>query len=195
MLRRDYFSFILFYHLCNSFASKKICAKQLTLVRKRTIIQLDIATEKIAIVETEELVRRLTLCINRIDGKYYDMARESRAGENEVAMLYALMDGKAHSQKSICAEWLIPKTTVNTIKRRLLDEGYIEVTAVDKREKMIALTESGMQYATKTLAAMKDAEYYAMTRTLQRFDPTFIDALEVFSYYMSEYGEKQDDSQ
>ena len=75
----------------------------------------------------EDCVRRLVLCINRIDGKYYDLARDNSAGENEVAVLCTLADGGVHSQKSICEEWLIPKTTINTVVHKMLGEGLVKV--------------------------------------------------------------------
>lgn len=142
---------------------------------------------------SDEYVRRLITCINRIDGKYYDLARMSAAGENQIAVLYALSDGGEHSQKSICAEWLIPKTTINTITRKLLDEGYIRVSSHSGKEKMLSLTDSGKEYAKKLLGPINRAERYAMDKTLKNFSPQFIDALEAFSEYFIECEVKNGD--
>lgn len=142
---------------------------------------------------TDEYIKRLVTCINRIDGTYYDMARASAAGQNEAALLYALSYGEELSQKSICEEWLIPKTTINTIVHRLLGEGYIEVCARGGKEKLLSLTDSGRAYAQRVLGAMKAAEKRAIERTLESFSPQFICALEAFSAYLLEDVNKNDD--
>ena len=72
-----------------------------------------------------DAVRRLMLAINRIDGIYYLFSKNQGSNENTYALLYAISDGKPHSQKQVCEEWLIPKTTINTITRNLVKEGYL----------------------------------------------------------------------
>ncbi len=105
-------------------------------------------------------------------------------------MLYSLSDGGEHSQKSICREWLIPKTTINSIVRKMLGDGTVEVTSLSGREKMLKLTDGGMEKAAGTLAGLHAAEKYAMQKTLEKFDASFIDALETFSQHLEEFGEK-----
>ena len=68
---------------------------------------------------------RLTDAINRIDGAYYFCAKHMGVKENTLALLFALDDGKPHSQTQIAREWLIPKTTVNTIIREWRREGLV----------------------------------------------------------------------
>lgn len=48
---------------------------------------------------------------------------------NALALLYALNDGRAHSQKQISEDWLIPKTTINTIVKEFTDIGYVTLLA------------------------------------------------------------------
>lgn len=48
-----------------------------------------------------ETVMRLMVAINRIDGAYYLCARKLGVKGNALALLYALNDGRAHSQKQI----------------------------------------------------------------------------------------------
>ncbi len=141
----------------------------------------------------ENSIKRLITCINRIDGKYYDIAKQSSAGENEIAVLYALSDGVGHSQKSICDEWLIPKTTVNTLTHKMLAEGLIEVSGISGKEKLLKLTAEGMTYAERVLAPMRAREHEAMKKTLEKYPPQFIDALEQFADYFIGHGEKNND--
>lgn len=82
--------------------------------------------------------------------------------ENLLALLYALEDGKPHSQKEICEDWLIPKTTINTIVKEQIAAGRITLRAgKGKREKIICLTESGHAYAQKALQGICEAERVA----------------------------------
>ena len=72
-----------------------------------------------------ETVRRITLAINKMDGAYYLLARHYQINENTLIFLYALDDGHPHSQREISDEWLIPRTTINSLVKKLLSDGYI----------------------------------------------------------------------
>ena len=67
--------------------------------------------------EIARRVRRLMLHITQMDGAYYYFSRKLGYKENLLYLLYALDDGLPHSQTEICRDWMIPKTTVNTITR------------------------------------------------------------------------------
>lgn len=58
-------------------------------------------------------------------------------------ILYALYDGKAHSQKDICYDWSLPKSTVNTLVLNLKKNEYITLVQIKgtKRDLAIELTE------------------------------------------------------
>ena len=132
--------------------------------------------------DSAALARRLILATTRMDGAYYYFARRSGAPENLLALLYALEDGKPHSQKEICEDWLIPKTTINTIVKEQIAAGRITLRAgKGKREKIICLTESGHAYAQKALQGICEAERVAVERTLEKYDRAFVDALEDFA--------------
>lgn len=64
------------------------------------------------------------------------------------------------TQRFICEKLLYPKQTVNTILASFAKKGYIvkEIANVDKRNKYIALTESGKNYAAAVLADMLHME-------------------------------------
>ncbi len=125
---------------------------------------------------------RLFCAINKIDGAYYFCARKMNLKENTLALLYALDDGLPHSQKQVCEDWLIPKTTINTITRELAEQGYITLVSTGhRREKHILLTKEGRHYAAKIMENMKIAEREALSETLKHFSPEFIDAFDFFS--------------
>lgn len=133
--------------------------------------------------EMTRLVRRLALITNRMDGAYYLYARQHGVNENALTLLYALDDGEPHSQKQVCEEWLMPKTTVNTIVRQLEAEGYLTLRHDEGRgrEKTLCLTPAGVAYARTVLRDIYAGENAAMADTLAQYAPQFIDALERYT--------------
>lgn len=107
-----------------------------------------------------EAIRRIMISINKIDGLYERVQRKAGAKGNTVWVLYALDDGKPHSQKQICEEWLIPKTTLNTIVKELESDSYVrlEIIPGQRREMNIYLTETGKKYARQVLDSFYQAE-------------------------------------
>ena len=137
--------------------------------------------------EGYETMRRLVEAINRIDGSYYFFARSLGAKDNALALLYALDDGRAHLQARISEEWLIPKTTVNTIVKEMARAGYVRLEAgEDAREKALCLTEQGQAYARDVLRTVYETERQALRETLQAYPPEFVEALDYFSQRLHE---------
>lgn len=132
--------------------------------------------------KTQEAVRRIIWAINKIDGVYYYFARHLGINENALTLLYALDDGRLHSQKEVSDEWLIPRTTINTIVKNMVSDGYIAFDSKQHtKEKAIMLTEKGRDYVDELMRSIYSAEENAMQDTLQQFSSEFILALEHFS--------------
>ena len=122
------------------------------------------------------------ISVNVIDGIYEMIAKKIGIKENTLALLYALDDGKSHSQKEICEEWLIPRTTLNTIVKECVEAGYIFLdTDHRKKEKEVCLTEKGQQYASDILRQVYELEETAMKQTLENGSEVFIDGLVRFT--------------
>ena len=130
----------------------------------------------------QEAIRKLTLTMNRIDGLYYQAARKLGVKDNTLAIFYALDDGQSHSQKQLCEEWLIPKTTINTIVKELAAEGYLTLH-IEKhtREKTICLTPEGREYAAGLLKPLYQMEDEAIRQTLLKHGPAFVQAYADFA--------------
>lgn len=134
-----------------------------------------------------EEIRRVMISVNVIDGAYAMGAKKIGVKDNTLSLLYALDDGKAHTQKEICENWLIPKTTINTIVKECVNAGYIILsTGNHTKEKEICLTEKGREYARKILNQMYGLEQCAMERTLQKHSQEFVQAVEQFAAYLKE---------
>lgn len=130
--------------------------------------------------------------MNRIDGLYYMASRKLGVKDNTLLLFYVLNDGKVHSQKEICEEWLIPRTTINTVVKEAVNKGYVRLEHSDHtREKTIMLTEAGKTYADRLLQKVFAAEEQALERTLQEFSPELLKGLEAFTNCMQEEFEKE----
>lgn len=142
--------------------------------------------------EKRAYIDRLNLCMNQIDGLYYMAARKLGIKDNTLALFYVLNDGKPHTQKEICEEWLIPRTTINTIVRENVSRGYIRLENDGHgKEKQIFLTEEGGKYAREILKSVYAAEETAMERTLEEFSPKLLTGLEAFTRYLKEAFHKE----
>ena len=76
----------------------------------------------------KEYVARFYTCSNRINGLYYLVAKALGVSENKFNLLYELADGAEHTQKQICTALLIPKTTLNTVVRECVADGYMTLS-------------------------------------------------------------------
>lgn len=133
-------------------------------------------------IQYRNKIRELMISVNVIDGIYEMIAKKIGIKENTLALLYALDDGKSHSQKEICEEWLIPRTTLNTIVKECVESGYVFLdTDHRKKEKEVCLTEKGQKYASDVLHQVYALEETAMKQTLEKVSAEFIDELELFT--------------
>jgi len=138
--------------------------------------------------EKREYMKRITNAMNRLDRAYLDNEKFVGAQGNLLFLLYAIEDGLPHTQKSICDEWMIPRTTLNSVVKKCEREGYVTLKHVagTRRELEICLTDAGVEFANKALEAIHWVEDRAITETLKEVSPNFIDAYEYFVEKMVE---------
>ena len=130
---------------------------------------------EITMKDYQEEIRALTRAQNRIDGLYYQAARRLGVKDNTLALFYALDDGQPHSQKQLGEEWLIPKTTVNTIVKELVKEGFLTLLMEEHtKEKQILLTPEGRRYAASLLKPVYRMEQEALRATLEKHGAAFL---------------------
>lgn len=127
-------------------------------------------------------IRKIMLSVNRIDGIYYQWARKIGLKENMLSLLYALSNGEPYTQKQISEEWLIPKTTINTVIKECILNGYIVLQhEPHTKEKRICLTDIGKEYAESVLCELKAAEMQAFDKTRKKYAVEFVEVLEEFA--------------
>lgn len=134
-------------------------------------------------------VYRLMLATNKCVGIYYDIAKKMGIKENTLLLLDILSDKKQHSQKQICDDWHIPKTTLNTIIKECVRAGYIILLPQNNsKEKLILLTDSGQVFADKVTRKMKEAVRRSMEKVQKEYSADFITAFEKYvEFFNNEY--------
>ena len=123
--------------------------------------------------ELHQLNRWLIAATSAADGAYYRWAVQSGVTPHTLDLLYALDDGLPHSQKQICEEWAIPKTTINTVVKACQTAGYITLAPMpdQPRQRQLCLTPAGLAYARQTLEELYIMENQAMAAAAARFGP------------------------
>ena len=104
--------------------------------------------------------------IYKIDGAYDAYGRGYSVGSaNLLWILYALDGGERLSQRQICDDWAIPRSTANTIIKELESKNHVALSQIkgERRELLVSLTESGREYADKILSDLyrREREIYA----------------------------------
>lgn len=92
---------------------------------------------------TREVIRRLMISVNRIDGIYAKQAADRKIKANLIEFFYALDDGKPHSQKEICEKWMLPRSTLNTITRECIEKGYVTTEHITGRRREAEVNNKG----------------------------------------------------
>lgn len=129
--------------------------------------------------QEKDLMRRLISDTSKMDGLYYLWGKNTGISENMLTFMYALNDDKTHTQKQICEQFSIPKTTINTITKELMEKGLVVFeNGENLKEKKLVLTKKGKIYAEKITGELKDIEKIAMEKTLEKYSVNFIEAFE-----------------
>lgn len=105
----------------------------------------------------EKLIR-LMRTLNRINGQYDRFRRTLEVKESLFVLLYVCADGVPRSQKEICDEWHIPRSTLNTTVMQQVDAGNVMLVPRGDKQKDVCLTEQGEELAELTLGTLLDAE-------------------------------------
>ncbi len=108
-------------------------------------------------MDAREFFYKFGKIIYQIDGLYEEYGRNSQIkSPNLLWILYALGDGEKHSQRQICDDWAIPRSTANTIIKDLESKGYISLSPIkgERRELLVSLTPSGKEYADNLLSEL-----------------------------------------
>lgn len=143
-------------------------------------------------MDEREFFYRLGRMIYRIDGVYDEYGRNSKiSSPNLLWILYALNDKQKHSQRQICEDWAIPRSTANTIIKDLESKGFVRLIPIkgERRELFVSLTPSGKEYADKLLSDLyrREKAVYKNVQNAERL----LSALEELASEMNVIGQAE----
>lgn len=143
--------------------------------------------------EARKAVRQLVIALSNFEKIYLANTPKIGIQSSELWLMYALDDGKPHSQKQICEEWGFPRTTLNTVIKKCEAAGYLTLAQIPgkRREMQICLTEKGKIHADQILDVIYRAENRAMEKTLEKYSMEFVDVLENFVKYLQSSFEQE----
>ena len=116
--------------------------------------------------------------LNRINGQYELLRRSLEIKESLFVLLYACADGERRSQKEICNEWHIPRSTLNTVVVEQVCAGNVVLIPRGNKEKDVCLTEQGKRLAEQKLGSMLDAEEHIANNYM---DDMLLESIERFA--------------
>ena len=129
--------------------------------------------------QEKDLMKRLMSDITKMDGLYYLWGKNTGISETMLILMYALNDNQMYTQKQVCEQFSIPKTTINTIVKELIEKGLIVFeNGENLKEKNLTLTKKGKIYAEEITGELKEIERIAIEKTLEKYSINFIEAFE-----------------
>lgn len=117
-------------------------------------------------MEIREQIKLVNIALSGTLDLYRIWAKKHQLNYNALVILYTLNDYKECTQKQICDWWALPKQTVHGILLDFEKRGYITITTSieNKRERLIAFTESGEIFASSILDRLHQMEENAMNK-------------------------------
>ena len=83
---------------------------------------------------------------------YAALAKRQGISYNTLLTLYAIDQDQGSTQSQLANIWLIPKQTLNTVIRSLMEKGYVTLKAgQNQKEKLVYFTQTGQEYASRVL--------------------------------------------
>ncbi|OPH40000.1 MarR family winged helix-turn-helix transcriptional regulator [Moraxella equi] len=135
---------------------------------------------------------RLAELTASLDSTFESYAKTQTVLLSELFVLYSFYYKKSLTQKDICDEWALPKQTVHTICKTLLEQNYLQSfdNPNDKRAKLLSLTQSGENYAKSIIAPLLEvenntAQSFGIER-LEKLIQEFAELEQIFKTKMSE---------
>ncbi|MCM1375186.1 MAG: MarR family transcriptional regulator [Lachnospiraceae bacterium] len=99
-----------------------------------------------------------------ISAAYEEYARSKGLSYTTFYIMNIIACTKGCTQNQICRHTFLPRQTVNSVIKTLLEAGYIELKQreTDKRTKEILYTEKGLSYIQTIIPQIQEAEFQAL---------------------------------
>lgn len=138
-------------------------------------------------------VDRIYESVRKINHAYEIWAVSHGLTVYEMEIYYVILkkEKAVITQKDLCMELAAPKTSINSIIKKQLKAGYIEmhVNPQNKREKVLSLTDSGQAFAEalilplfrheeEAVAVLDDREVEAVITAQNKFADVLLDKIQ-----------------
>ena len=141
--------------------------------------------------ENHENLMRFINLDKALNSIYQRQAKKFEVSESTIEILYEIrLSDRGMTQKEIIEDCLLPKQTVNSAMKKLLDEGRVYVSEKQGREKRFLLTEKGMELAKETADLVIEAEKRAFFAFSEEEQETVISLLETYTGRLAEEMDK-----
>ncbi|SUP41522.1 MarR family winged helix-turn-helix transcriptional regulator [Veillonella criceti] len=96
---------------------------------------------------------------------YAAWAKSKGISYNKLAIIVTLFYQPYGTQSQICDDWAIPKQTISTICKQLIQDGLIYYMHInnDNREKCMGLTRAGQEKFRPLMKELQAVETHALT--------------------------------
>ena len=142
---------------------------------------------------TRTAIFALMRALNQINSHYDESAKQYDIKEPELWLMYGLSEGEPFSQKQFCEEWMVSRTTLNTIVKDWEKKGYLSLTPIPgkRREMTISLTPAGKEWTQTYLQKLFRMETEAMEATIAQYSESFIEVVQFFEQQLKENLKKE----
>ena len=132
--------------------------------------------------ENNENLMRFINLDKELSSFYQKQSKKLEISETTILILYAIRASEnGVTQKEIIEEYLLPKQTVNSAMKKLLDEGKVFVSEKNGREKRFLLTKEGVKMAAKSADLILEAEKKAFFSFTEKEQKTIVSLLEKYN--------------
>ncbi len=117
--------------------------------------------------DAKELLRDIGFAVIRFREVYRRWCREQGISYHEMLIFYTLRDMGECTQKDICDFYALPKQTVHNIVHALRERGMLTLSRgdVNRRERILQLTEKGKIHSEKFMEPLLKKELEAVSET------------------------------
>lgn len=125
---------------------------------------------------------------------YEDWAKKHGLSYSELLVILSLAEMKGTClQKDICRQWTLPKQTVNSVLKNLMERSLVSLTSyeTDRRSKLIQLTKEGKLYVDSIAGDLQRAEYSAWTKMGEENTDMLLKTVSLYNSYLKEEVESE----
>ncbi len=136
-------------------------------------------------MDTRSTMKRLNELLVMVESSYLAIARKHDLSYNALMMLLMVESYETLTQKQVCDALYLPKSSVHTMLKDLIDREYLLLTeGGNKKEKYIVPTEAGKAFIQKVSCETETIENGALKSISERDMSKFLKIAEVLADHM-----------